>query len=571
MDPAHGEVFSRIIAGFGLEPIVARDGADAAAKLRERGAPGLVVTELSLPRVDGFTLLGTLRTLVGAEDAPAVVVSAFADLRGAAEKLRVPLGIAAILPGSASPQLLQRAVKRALDRDRFVATEPAKLSARPQSARTAPFATLALRAHDEVLTAIVAEAAKRSGAPIALLALCAGDRQVMPAQVGGSAPPPEVFRLCQHVMAARASLVVPDATRHPLFPDRAPDALRGYAAVPIFALSGEVAGVLCVADEQPLGLGVVELDLLALYARRLAGELELRASAPPLAAFAAAAPHLAAVLGHIEDGVVLYDAAGRIVYANDALAQLSEVAPRRLEGMTRDTFVGAVAQLCADSEGTLRKLRVVPGGHYAARTEIELARPRRRVLRWSARPLRLDDAIGQLEIFADVTAEVDLARERELLARTDWLTGLVNRHGGEEAIAREVARSRRLGSPLCFALFDLDGFKQVNDVHGHAAGDDVLREVAKVMLGAVRGSDLAVRWGGDEILVVLPAVPEGGARAFAERVRKRIAALTVPNRPRITVSAGVAELTKFEDVTAAIARADARMYQAKEAGRNRVE
>src|SRR5262249_37730870 len=128
MDPAHAEIVSHVVAGFGLEPIVTRDGADAEAKLRERGAPGLIVTELSLPRVDGFTLLAFLRALARADDWPAIVISAFADLRTAAEKLRGPLGIAAILPGSASPQLVQRAVKRALERDRFVAHEPAQLS-----------------------------------------------------------------------------------------------------------------------------------------------------------------------------------------------------------------------------------------------------------------------------------------------------------------------------------------------------------------------------------------------------------------------------------------------------------
>jgi diguanylate cyclase (GGDEF)-like protein len=213
----------------------------------------------------------------------------------------------------------------------------------------------------------------------------------------------------------------------------------------------------------------------------------------------------------------------------------------------------------------------VAKGLYSGREEIELARTRRRELRWTAKPLRLEAEVALLELFADITAEVDLARERELLARTDWLTGLVNRRGGAEAIAREVARARRMGSSLCFALFDIDNFKQVNDVHGHPTGDDVLKEIARVLLGALRGSDLAVRWGGDELLVLLPAIPEAGARVFAERVRKRLAALDVKGLPRVTVSGGVAELGKFEDVSVAIKRADARLYEAKGEGRNRVK
>src|SRR5262249_18099073 len=248
-----------------------------------------------------------------------------------------------------------------------------------------------------------------------------------------------------------------------------------------------------------------------------------------------------------------------------------QISPHKLEGMDRDTFVGAIAALCAAPELAAQRLRVVPGGVYAGRADLELARPERRVLRWTARPIALGDgAAGELEVFADVTAAVDLGRERELFARTDWLTGLMNHRGGEEEIGREVARSRRLASSLCFAIFDLDGLQGVNDLHGFAVGDEILRELARVVRGAVRGSDLAVRWGGDEILVALPGVPEAGARVFAETVRERVAALAREGRRGVTVSAGVAELSKFEDAAAAIARADARMFQAKREGRNRI-
>jgi diguanylate cyclase (GGDEF)-like protein len=244
---------------------------------------------------------------------------------------------------------------------------------------------------------------------------------------------------------------------------------------------------------------------------------------------------------------------------------MCDLDPSRLAGMRRADLAAALVGLAADGAEVARRLRVAEGS-YAAREELELARPRRRVLRWVARPLRLGDALGQLEIFDDITAEVDLARERELLARTDWLTGLVNRRGGEEAIAREVARARRLGTTLCFALFDVDRFKQVNDEHGHPAGDEVLKAVAQVLHTAVRASDLTVRWGGDELLVVLPAITEVGARVFAERVRKRVVALDAG----VTVSCGVAELGRFEDAGPAIARADQRLYEAKAEGRNRV-
>src|SRR5262249_44023783 len=146
-------------------------------------------------------------------------------------------------------------------------------------------------------------------------------------------------------------------------------------------------------------------------------------------------------------------------------------------------------------------------------------RPERRILRWSARPLSRAVA---LEVFTDVTAEVDLQRERTELARADWLTGLADRRGGEVAVAREVARARRLGTPLCFVLFDVDDLGALNERDGRYAGDQVVRDLARIVVGTARGSDVAIRWGGDEILVALPGVREGGARAFAERIRRRV-------------------------------------------------
>ena len=104
------------------------------------------------------------------------------------------------------------------------------------------------------------------------------------------------------------------------------------------------------------------------------------------------------------------------------------------------------------------------------------------------------------------------------LALTDAVTSLANRRGGEEAFAREVSRARRSGSPLSLVLFDIDHFKQINDRAGHAVGDRVLRGISDILSASQRGSDLAMRWGGEEFLVLLPDVGLSGARAFAERV-----------------------------------------------------
>ena len=107
------------------------------------------------------------------------------------------------------------------------------------------------------------------------------------------------------------------------------------------------------------------------------------------------------------------------------------------------------------------------------------------------------------------------------------MTGLANRRGGEEALAREVSRARRSGLPLSLVLFDIDHFKNINDRAGHAVGDRVLRGIAEILSASQRGSDLATRWGGEEFLVLLPDVGLTGARAFAERVRENVHNLAI--------------------------------------------
>ena len=130
----------------------------------------------------------------------------------------------------------------------------------------------------------------------------------------------------------------------------------------------------------------------------------------------------------------------------------------------------------------------------------------------------------------------------ERLALTDRVTGLFNRHAGELALEREVARARRTRVPFSLALIDIDNFKQVNDRYGHASGDAVLKQVSSILTSTFRGSDLAVRWGGDEFLVFLPDVPAGGAMVFAERARTQVEALCFEGVGAVTLSAGIVEV-----------------------------
>ena len=117
-------------------------------------------------------------------------------------------------------------------------------------------------------------------------------------------------------------------------------------------------------------------------------------------------------------------------------------------------------------------------------------------------------------------------------------------------------------------MFDIDHFKAVNDRAGHPVGDRVLAGISEILSASQRGSDLAIRWGGEEFLALLPDVGFAGARTFAERVRENVQSLAIHDAGPITVSAGVAELRVEEDGPAALARADASLYRAKQAGRN---
>jgi len=163
----------------------------------------------------------------------------------------------------------------------------------------------------------------------------------------------------------------------------------------------------------------------------------------------------------------------------------------------------------------------------------------------------------------------ELVRQRELLAarlertaRTDALTGLPNRRAWDEELEREILHAARTETPLCVALLDLDHFKQFNDMNGHPAGDSHLKDVAVVWRERLRSADLIARYGGEEFTVLLTATDLFQAEQVIEALRD-----SVPLEE--TVSAGVAEWDHSESGPELFARADAALYQAKRAGRDR--
>jgi len=161
----------------------------------------------------------------------------------------------------------------------------------------------------------------------------------------------------------------------------------------------------------------------------------------------------------------------------------------------------------------------------------------------------------------------------ETMASTDKLTGLLNRHAFGILIEKLLAGNRRAPRPISFLLCDLDHFKEVNDRYGHRIGDQVLTSVARQLAATLREADFAIRWGGEEFLLVLPGCPLDEALTVAEKLRHAVAAAQPsPDEPliRVTMSLGVSELGTDETADHAISRADDALYLAKRDGRNQV-
>ncbi|MDR2186602.1 MAG: sensor domain-containing diguanylate cyclase [Azonexus sp.] len=161
----------------------------------------------------------------------------------------------------------------------------------------------------------------------------------------------------------------------------------------------------------------------------------------------------------------------------------------------------------------------------------------------------------------------------EEMASTDKLTGLFNRHACAMLLNKVIAAHERQAQPVAFLMADIDHFKRVNDRHGHRIGDMVLAGIADLLRARLRAADFAVRWGGEEFLLVLPGCNVAEGALVGDELRQVVAAASFgkPGAPfSVTISIGVSELTPQESPEAAISRADEALYAAKRAGRNRV-
>ncbi|PWG64355.1 sensor domain-containing diguanylate cyclase [Spiribacter halobius] len=277
---------------------------------------------------------------------------------------------------------------------------------------------------------------------------------------------------------------------------------------------------------------------------------------------------LLAALDEIPDEVLITDVEGVVIYANRSY--------RGRTGLAPDAVRGSLATPLDPNrhDGVEALWRRLQAGEGVAHIFTELdAQGRPRHIEQSMAPVR--DEAGCIRQYVltgrDITDRVEAERELKRLATTDALTGLNNRLRFEALVERELNRMTRHGGRFCLVLFDLDGFKSVNDRHGHEAGDAVLVELTRLVAGHVRAEDTLGRWGGEEFTLLLPALGLEQARQAADKLRGLVAAHAFPGVDRITASFGVTEAAPGDTVRSLLRRADAALYRAKDAHKNRVE
>ncbi len=185
-------------------------------------------------------------------------------------------------------------------------------------------------------------------------------------------------------------------------------------------------------------------------------------------------------------------------------------------------------------------------------------------------------AVASLEKAYDLENAMLGQEQMRHLAETDPLTETFNRRALTEKLEQEVERAQRYGTVLTCIMLDIDHFKLVNDTHGHLVGDRILRQIANILRREQRAVDVVARYGGEEFVVLLPETAAGGARIFAERILRKVAAQDFgePGRPvHVTISIGISTYpdTRVSDGESLLKLADENLYRAKAAGRNRYQ
>jgi diguanylate cyclase (GGDEF)-like protein/PAS domain S-box-containing protein len=295
---------------------------------------------------------------------------------------------------------------------------------------------------------------------------------------------------------------------------------------------------------------------------------------------ALAGPFHEQILEHIADGIYFVDRDRTIAYWNRGAERLTGYQAADVVG--RRCFDNLLAHVDVDGHGLCDGrcplvAAVADGCDHEAEVWLRHRDGSRRPVRVRTSPIRARDGaiIGAVEIFDDAT-ELLAARRKAAAAERDALlddlTTLPNRRFLNMMLAARVEDAARYGDSFALLMVDVDRFKGVNDLYGHTVGDEALRVVGATLWGAIREGDFAARWGGEEFVVLAQHTGAPEAMALAERLRAMVgsALISVPGGTLVvTASIGVATALPGEPADDVLARADAALFTAKRAGRNR--
>lgn len=406
---------------------------------------------------------------------------------------------------------------------------------------------------------------------------------------------PLELTFCRHTITQTDLLLVEDTLQDPRFANHpavtGDPAVRFYAGISVLSPDGFPVGTLCIADLAPRSLSPLQLDFLRLLAQQINARLQIRQQRIDLTLALhntqQANVRLSAQQHLFQDFMdsapfmtFLKDAEGRFIFYNGLMRQRFGISPTEWIGLSvHDVFPKEAADEYRGND-----LDVIRSGTLHVMDEVAL-QPHGTPVTWRSYkfPCTAEDGsilLGGISI--DMTEELN--RQNQLqryqaqleeanaklseLATTDALTGLPNRRAFDDRLTSAFASARHSMHPLSVILLDVDNFKQHNDRFGHDAGDDTLRQVAKLLRQASRVHELVARYGGEEFIVLLPDTNESQAGELAERILKLIRTTAWPLEP-ITASAGIACLAPTTPTeTHIVTLADEALYAAKRSGKD---
>jgi diguanylate cyclase (GGDEF)-like protein/PAS domain S-box-containing protein len=268
------------------------------------------------------------------------------------------------------------------------------------------------------------------------------------------------------------------------------------------------------------------------------------------------------------NGVILYDfQEDKIVYANRVFLKMLKYQEEEVIGKSVLAFVYP-----KDLE---RAKRIIERGTVVHRKPLEVIlrlTTKTGKVKWFkliSHVARCRNKEHSLITLIDITMEKEREKRLFYLATTDRLTKLLNRHAGMKIFENLLYQAQRYGVPFSLLMLDIDDFKKINDELGHLAGDLALRKVAKAILKGIRKSDVAIRWGGEEFLLLLPHTAD--PLPIGEKIRRIINAISIDGYGFLSVSVGATTYREGDTIDTMIQRADSALYSAKRKGKNQVE